>query len=69
MGLQTFCGKEPRPLLCAISRYAGEKIINSIRNGINCANFIEPTQFTNVAAGRLMQSGGLRVGGDPWCRS
>ena len=47
------------------SRGARGKItINGIPNRVNyCVIFIVYTQFTNVAAGRVIQCGGTRFGG------
>jgi hypothetical protein len=68
VGLQTFYGNGPHPLLWAASRDTREKItISGITNHLNyCEIFIIYTQFTNVAAVRIIQPGGPRVG-DPCC--
>ena len=59
LGLQTVTRKEPYCLSRAGLRAARGQ--NSLHY---CVRFIVYTQFTNVAAGRLIQDGGPRVG-DP----
>jgi hypothetical protein len=58
MGLKTFSDKEPRPLLWAGSPSARGKItINGIFIWLNyCIIFKLCTQFTDMAAGRIMQT-------------
>jgi hypothetical protein len=57
LGLQRFHGEGPHRLLLARLRTArGETIKCRIHNCLyDCEIFILYTQFTNVAAGRLMQ--------------
>ena len=64
MGLQPFYGEGPHPVLWAASRAtSGKIIISGIPNCLNyCEIFRVRTQFTNVAAGRIIQPGGLLVG-------
>jgi hypothetical protein len=64
MDVQTFYGKGPQPLLWVGSRAGREKItISGIHNCLNYREiFILHTQLTNMAAGRIIQPGELRVG-------
>jgi len=66
MGLETFSDKGPRPLLWAGSPAARGKItISGISIRLNyCVIFKLCTQFTNMAAVRIIQPGGQRIG-DP----
>ena len=63
-GSTAFCGKRPYPLLWAVSRAKrGEIAVRGVSNRLNyCVMFIPYTQFTNVAAGRIIQRGGPRIG-------
>jgi hypothetical protein len=65
--LQTFHGKEPHWLLQAGSRATrGQITVSGLPNHLNyCVIFIVHTQFTNTAAGRIIEAGGPR-GGDPY---
>ena len=64
--LQPFHGKEPHRLQQAGSRAPhGEITVSGMTNSLNYfVIFIVDTQFTNMAAGRIIQAGGPR-GGDP----
>lgn len=59
MGVRPFYGSGPRPLVLAGSRATRARITI---NGIPGVIFVVCTQFTNVAAGRLIQPGVPRVG-------
>jgi len=63
MVLQPFYGRGPHPLLWAGLRVARGKItMNGIPNHLNyCEIFIMHTKFRNVAAGRIIQPGGLET--------
>jgi hypothetical protein len=63
MNVPTFYGKGPHPLLCAGSRAAsGKTTISGIPNRLNyCVMFTVSTKFTYVAAGRIIQLGGLET--------
>jgi len=52
MGLQPFYGKGPHPLLWAGSLATRENIMSGIPSRQNYGFFIVHAQFTNVAAGR-----------------
>jgi hypothetical protein len=71
MGVQTYHGEGPQPLMWGGSCAARGKItINGTPTRLNyCVihTHIAYTQFTHVGAGRITQPGGPRVG-DPWCR-
>jgi len=64
MGAQPFCGKGPHPLLWAGWWTAHGKIpISGIPNPLNyCIIFIVCTKFQNLAAGHVIQHGGLQAG-------
>ena len=64
--LQPFHGKEPHRLQQAGSRAPhGEITVSGMTNSLNYfVIFVVDTQFTNMAAGRIIQAGGPR-GGDP----
>lgn len=61
--LPTFHGKRSHPLLWTYSRTTGRKItISGIINCVNyCVIFVVHTEFTDVAADRVVQPGGPRV--------
>ena len=67
MGLHTIHGKGPLLLLWSCSRAERGKItINVIPYCLNyCVIFLVRAQFTNVAAGLIIQAGGPRFE-DPW---
>jgi hypothetical protein len=60
MGFQPFYGKWPHPLLWVDSRAARRKItVIGTPHYLNyCEIFTAYAQFTNVAAGRIIQPGG-----------
>jgi hypothetical protein len=61
-----FISRVSNPLLWAGSRASHGKItVSGISNCLNyCVIFIVCTQCTNMAAGRIIQPGGPRVGGE-----
>jgi len=62
MGIKPLSGKG-QPRLWAVSLAARGKIVIGIPTCLNyCEIFIVCTEFTNVAAGRIIQTGGPRFG-------
>jgi hypothetical protein len=59
--------QKPRSILCAVLRAARGKV--AVSGAPNCPHccvmFMVSAQFTNLAAGRITQRGGPRVG-SPW---
>jgi hypothetical protein len=66
VGLQTFYGQESHSLLWAgLGASRGNITVSAVLNRLNyCVILVICTEFTNLAAGRIMQNGELRVG-DP----
>ena len=65
MGVQPFNGKRPHPLLPVGSRAEREKLtISGITNRLhNCVEFMLYAQFTNLAAGRRLETHDLKAHG------
>jgi hypothetical protein len=67
VGLPNNFWQIPHPIILAVSRAAGGQItISGIPNCLICSDiFIMLAEFTNMAAGGMIRTGGPRVG-NPW---